>query len=104
MELAAVDMEDIAGKAVELEDIAGKAPSRKSTGPLSNGGQNGDNGLREMVTLIIRTSLEKQACAGMRKTLQPSGYLNKQVLACFANLIKFLPEYRHGNFTGSHWS
>ncbi|KAG1365074.1 hypothetical protein COCNU_12G000740 [Cocos nucifera] len=50
MELAAVDM----------EDIAGKAPSIKSSGPLSNGGQNGDNGLREMVTPIIRTSLEKQ--------------------------------------------
>ncbi|EHA8587403.1 S-adenosyl-L-methionine-dependent tRNA 4-demethylwyosine synthase [Cocos nucifera] len=46
--------------AVDMEDIAGKAPSRKSTGALSNGGQNGDNGLREMVTPIIRTSLEKQ--------------------------------------------
>ncbi|XP_038970433.1 S-adenosyl-L-methionine-dependent tRNA 4-demethylwyosine synthase-like [Phoenix dactylifera] len=45
---------------VDVEDIAGKAPSRKSTGALSNGGQNGDNGLREMVTPIIRTSLEKQ--------------------------------------------
>ncbi|XP_010942945.1 S-adenosyl-L-methionine-dependent tRNA 4-demethylwyosine synthase [Elaeis guineensis] len=45
---------------VDMEDIAGKAPSRKSTGALSNGGQNGDNGLREMVTPIIRTSLEKQ--------------------------------------------
>ena len=45
--------------AVDMEDIAGKAPSRKSTGPLSNGGQNGDNGQREMVTRIIRTSLEK---------------------------------------------
>lgn len=46
--------------AVDMEDIAGKAPSRKSTGALSNGGQNGDNGLRDMVTPIIRTSLEKQ--------------------------------------------
>lgn len=45
---------------VDMEDIAGKAPSRKSIGALSNRGQNGDNGPREMVTPIVRTSLEKQ--------------------------------------------
>uniref|UniRef100_A0A0D9VZL6 tRNA 4-demethylwyosine synthase (AdoMet-dependent) n=1 Tax=Leersia perrieri TaxID=77586 RepID=A0A0D9VZL6_9ORYZ len=47
---------------VDMEDIAGKAPARKRNGKvegaLPNGG--GENGLREMVTPIIRTSLEKQ--------------------------------------------
>ncbi|XP_072957779.1 S-adenosyl-L-methionine-dependent tRNA 4-demethylwyosine synthase [Typha angustifolia] len=42
---------------VDMEDIAGKAPSKKSSGAVVNGGK---NGLREMVTPIIRTSLEKQ--------------------------------------------
>ncbi|XP_057975686.1 S-adenosyl-L-methionine-dependent tRNA 4-demethylwyosine synthase [Malania oleifera] len=43
---------------VDLEDIAGKGPSRKSmTASLSNGEKNGE---REMVTPVIRASLEKQ--------------------------------------------
>ncbi|KAL2504096.1 S-adenosyl-L-methionine-dependent tRNA 4-demethylwyosine synthase [Abeliophyllum distichum] len=44
---------------VDLEDIAGKAPSRKSmVGPKTNGKVL--NGEREMVTPVIRASLEKQ--------------------------------------------
>ncbi|WOK99567.1 hypothetical protein Cni_G08279 [Canna indica] len=42
---------------VDMEDIAGKAPSRKSTVSLTNGRE---NGVREMVTPIIRANLEKQ--------------------------------------------
>ncbi|KAL2468349.1 S-adenosyl-L-methionine-dependent tRNA 4-demethylwyosine synthase [Forsythia ovata] len=49
---------------VDLEDIAGKAPSRKSTvGPKTNGKvENGVvlKGEKEMVTPVIRASLEKQ--------------------------------------------
>ncbi|XP_020092095.1 S-adenosyl-L-methionine-dependent tRNA 4-demethylwyosine synthase [Ananas comosus] len=58
------DVED--SNEVDMEDIAGKAPSRKSSVTLVNGKSSGTlvngkgDGLREMVTPIIRTSLEKQ--------------------------------------------
>ncbi|KAG8061105.1 hypothetical protein GUJ93_ZPchr0003g17704 [Zizania palustris] len=55
------DEEEVDGGEVDMEDIAGKAPARKQNGKvertLPNGGE---NGAREMVTPIIRTSLEKQ--------------------------------------------
>lgn len=43
---------------VDLEDIAGKAPSRKSTIVVKSNGKL--NGEKEMVTPVIRASLEKQ--------------------------------------------
>ncbi|KAF8024342.1 hypothetical protein BT93_F1509 [Corymbia citriodora subsp. variegata] len=43
---------------VDLEDIAGKGPSRKSGAVAQINGK--ANGTREMVTPVIRTSLEKQ--------------------------------------------
>lgn len=43
---------------VDLEDIAGKAPSRKSTNVVETNGKL--NGKKEMVTPVIRASLEKQ--------------------------------------------
>ncbi|KAF7139263.1 hypothetical protein RHSIM_Rhsim07G0239300 [Rhododendron simsii] len=43
---------------VDLEDIAGKAPSRKSTTIVKSNGKL--NGEKEMVTPVIRASLEKQ--------------------------------------------
>lgn len=43
---------------VDLEDIAGKGPSRKSGAVAQINGK--ANGTREMVTSVIRTSLEKQ--------------------------------------------
>lgn len=49
---------------VDLEDIAGKGPSRRSLVAQSNGKLNGENGKlngqKEMVTPVIRASLEKQ--------------------------------------------
>ncbi|KZV28868.1 S-adenosyl-L-methionine-dependent tRNA 4-demethylwyosine synthase [Dorcoceras hygrometricum] len=48
---------------VDLEDIAGKGPSRKSImGTTANGKVNGEvvNGEKEMVTPVIRASLQKQ--------------------------------------------
>ena len=50
---------------VDLEDIAGKGPSRRSfVEAQSNGKLNGENGKlngqKEMVTPVIRASLEKQ--------------------------------------------
>lgn len=42
---------------VDLEDIAGKAPSRKSSGSSQN---SRSNGVKEMVTPVIRANLEKQ--------------------------------------------
>ncbi|KAL5219370.1 hypothetical protein ABZP36_020054 [Zizania latifolia] len=55
------DEEEVDGGEVDMEDIAGKAPARRQNGKvertLPNGGE---NGAREMVTPIIRTSLEKQ--------------------------------------------
>lgn len=53
---------------VDMEDIAGKAPSRKLVASLVNGENgirekssgNGENGAREMVTPVIRASLQKQ--------------------------------------------
>lgn len=56
------DEEEVDGGEVDMEDIAGKAPAArrrngKVEGALSNGGE---NGVRDMVTPIIRTSLEKQ--------------------------------------------
>lgn len=43
---------------VDIEDIAGKAPDRNLL--LHKSGLNGENGVKEMVTPIIRSSLEKQ--------------------------------------------
>ncbi|KAL6995679.1 S-adenosyl-L-methionine-dependent tRNA 4-demethylwyosine synthase [Sarracenia purpurea var. burkii] len=43
---------------VDVEDIAGKAPSRKSTTVVQSNGKL--NGKKEMVTPVIRASLEKQ--------------------------------------------
>lgn len=44
---------------VDVEDIAGKAPSRKSSSRLAE--SNGKvNGMKEMVTPVLRASLEKQ--------------------------------------------
>lgn len=43
---------------VDLEDIAGKGPSRKSGAVAQINGK--ANGMREMVTPVIRSSLEKQ--------------------------------------------
>ncbi|KAF5747111.1 S-adenosyl-L-methionine-dependent tRNA 4-demethylwyosine synthase [Tripterygium wilfordii] len=43
---------------VDLEDIAGKAPSRKSSATAKTNGR--INGKRDMVTPVIRASLEKQ--------------------------------------------
>uniref|UniRef100_A0A5B7B7P0 tRNA 4-demethylwyosine synthase (AdoMet-dependent) n=1 Tax=Davidia involucrata TaxID=16924 RepID=A0A5B7B7P0_DAVIN len=43
---------------VDLEDIAGKGPSRKSTAVIESNGKL--NGEKEMVTPVIRASLEKQ--------------------------------------------
>jgi tRNA wybutosine-synthesizing protein 1 len=54
------DEEETVAVEIDMEDIAGKAPSRqngKVESSLANGGQ---NGVKEMVTPIIRTSLEKQ--------------------------------------------
>uniref|UniRef100_A0A0E0D7K2 tRNA 4-demethylwyosine synthase (AdoMet-dependent) n=1 Tax=Oryza meridionalis TaxID=40149 RepID=A0A0E0D7K2_9ORYZ len=56
------DEEEVDGGEVDMEDIARKAPAArrqngKVGGALSNGGE---NGVRDMVTPIIRTSLEKQ--------------------------------------------
>ncbi|RCV40654.1 hypothetical protein SETIT_9G072500v2 [Setaria italica] len=54
------DEEETVAVEIDMEDIAGKAPARqngKVEGSLANGGQ---NGVKEMVTPIIRTSLEKQ--------------------------------------------
>lgn len=51
---------------VDMEDIAGKVPSRKEVSGLMNGeakeksNVNGENGVREMVTPVIRASLTKQ--------------------------------------------
>lgn len=42
---------------VDMEDIAGKAPSRRSSLALTNGWE---NGVRDMVTPVIRVNLEKQ--------------------------------------------
>ncbi|KAH7658124.1 tRNA 4-demethylwyosine synthase (AdoMet-dependent) protein [Dioscorea alata] len=55
------DEEVVEPEDVDMEDIAGKAPSRRSSGVLTNGVlKNGENGVKEMVTPVIRTSLEKQ--------------------------------------------
>ncbi|KAH7673664.1 tRNA 4-demethylwyosine synthase (AdoMet-dependent) protein [Dioscorea alata] len=55
------DEEVVEPEAVDMEDIAGKAPSRRSSGVLTNGVlKNGENGVKEMVTPVIRASLEKQ--------------------------------------------
>ncbi|KAJ9559872.1 hypothetical protein OSB04_005032 [Centaurea solstitialis] len=43
---------------VDLEDIAGKAPSKKDGGVITSNGKK--NGVKEMVTPVIRASLTKQ--------------------------------------------
>ncbi|XP_024972522.1 S-adenosyl-L-methionine-dependent tRNA 4-demethylwyosine synthase [Cynara cardunculus var. scolymus] len=43
---------------VDLEDIAGKAPSKKDVGVITSNGKK--NGVKEMVTPVIRASLTKQ--------------------------------------------
>ncbi|XP_073022539.1 S-adenosyl-L-methionine-dependent tRNA 4-demethylwyosine synthase-like [Primulina eburnea] len=55
--------DDLESGVVDLEDIAGKGPSRKSKiGTIANGKVNGEvvNGEKEMVTPVIRASLQKQ--------------------------------------------
>ncbi|KAJ4811450.1 S-adenosyl-L-methionine-dependent tRNA 4-demethylwyosine synthase [Rhynchospora pubera] len=54
------EMEGMEPGEVDIEDIAGKAPSKNSSTELPNGGSKGENGVKEMVTPIIRSSLEKQ--------------------------------------------
>ncbi|XP_020598780.1 S-adenosyl-L-methionine-dependent tRNA 4-demethylwyosine synthase [Phalaenopsis equestris] len=51
-----VVIETVEDDVVDLEDIAGKAPSKKTSGELVNG----NGGIKEMVTPIIRKNLEKQ--------------------------------------------
>ncbi|KAJ0963309.1 hypothetical protein J5N97_028431 [Dioscorea zingiberensis] len=51
------DEEVVESEDVDMEDIAGKAPSKRSSEVLKNGVE---NGVREMVTPVIRASLEKQ--------------------------------------------
>ncbi|XP_074592871.1 S-adenosyl-L-methionine-dependent tRNA 4-demethylwyosine synthase [Curcuma longa] len=51
------EVEDLESAVVDMEDIAGKAPSRKLAVALTNGRE---NGVRDMVTPVIRTNLEKQ--------------------------------------------
>lgn len=55
------DEEEVLDGEIDMEDIAGKAPARKQNGKLDGGLTNGgENGVKDMVTPIIRTSLEKQ--------------------------------------------
>lgn len=52
---------DVESDVVDLEDIAGKGPTRKSGVVKENGEKDAKtNGLRDMVTPVIRTSLQKQ--------------------------------------------
>lgn len=55
------DEEEMVDAEVDMEDIAGKAPARRKNGNLEGVPANGvQNGVKDMVTPIIRTSLEKQ--------------------------------------------
>ncbi|OEL34423.1 S-adenosyl-L-methionine-dependent tRNA 4-demethylwyosine synthase [Dichanthelium oligosanthes] len=55
------DEEEAVSGEIDMEDIAGKAPARRQNGKVEGGLANGgENGVKEMVTPIIRTSLEKQ--------------------------------------------
>ncbi|KAJ6796684.1 putative S-adenosyl-L-methionine-dependent tRNA 4-demethylwyosine synthase [Iris pallida] len=56
------DDEEVESGAVDMEDIAGKAPPRKMNGEMNGVGsvKAEKNGVREMVTPVIRASLEKQ--------------------------------------------
>ncbi|CAN6297609.1 unnamed protein product, partial [Urochloa humidicola] len=55
------DEEEAVAGEIDMEDLAGKAPARRQNGRVEGGLANGgQNGVKEMVTPIIRTSLEKQ--------------------------------------------
>lgn len=54
------EMEETGFGEVDIEDIAGKIPDKNSLQGLPKGGRNGENGVKEMVTPVIRSSLEKQ--------------------------------------------
>lgn len=54
------ELEEIGSAEIDIEDIAGKAPDKNSLQGVHKSGLNGENGLKEMVTPIIRSSLEKQ--------------------------------------------
>ena len=54
------EMEETGFDEVDIEDIAGKIPDKNSLQGLHKGGRNGENGVKEMVTPVIRSSLEKQ--------------------------------------------
>lgn len=60
LEMVEDEMEGMESGEVDIEDIAGKAPGKNSSKVLNNGGVNGENGVKEMVTPVIRSSLEKQ--------------------------------------------
>ncbi|TXG52239.1 hypothetical protein EZV62_021408 [Acer yangbiense] len=53
------DEEEVESEMVDLEDIAGKGPSRRSKNVAETNGKV-TNGKRDMVTPVIRASLEKQ--------------------------------------------
>jgi tRNA wybutosine-synthesizing protein 1 len=54
------EIEEVGSAEVDIEDIAGKAPDKNSVQGLHKNVLNGQNGVKEMVTPIIRSSLEKQ--------------------------------------------
>ncbi|KAJ3670064.1 hypothetical protein LUZ60_010388 [Juncus effusus] len=54
------DEEEMETGEVDIEDIAGKAPGKNTKNGLITNGETDKNGLKEMVTPIIRSSLEKQ--------------------------------------------
>ncbi|KAK3149189.1 hypothetical protein QOZ80_3AG0214110 [Eleusine coracana subsp. coracana] len=55
------DEEEVVDGELDMEDIAGKAPGRRQNGKVEGGlMKGGESGPRDMVTPIIRTSLEKQ--------------------------------------------
>lgn len=53
--------EEVESEVVDLEDIAGKGPSRRSASIAETNGKVKD-GKRDMVTPVVRASLEKQVC------------------------------------------
>ncbi|KAF5955804.1 hypothetical protein HYC85_008660 [Camellia sinensis] len=80
---------------VDLEDIAGKAPSRKSKTVIQSNGKL--NGEKEMVTPVIRASLEKQFPDKIRM-LKPVTQLYVSVDAATKDSLKAIDRPLFGDF------
>ncbi|CAD6214826.1 unnamed protein product [Miscanthus lutarioriparius] len=104
------DEEEMVDGEVDMEDIAGKAPARRKNGNLEGVPANGvQNGVKDMVTPIIRTSLEKQGykIIGSHSGVKICRWIKSQLRGrggCYKHSFYGIESHRHHtNPVGKSW-